>query len=326
MLLRRIPIALLVASSLLLAACQAFTPAAAVVDGRRIEDEPFGRIVSFVFLDPRFGTEGLTPEESAEARADLVRQLLTFLIQQEVVDQRAEAADLTADPGLIEEALQQQIEQLGGDEAFRRLLERSGATVADVRRLVRAQTIRQEVAGAVVEEQLSEEALRAEYDERRAEFTDVHAAHILVETREEAEALLRRATPENFAKLAREHSLDPGSAPQGGDLGENPATDFVEPFAEAILEIPEGEVGGPVETDFGFHLVHVIERQEIPFETIRDRLIDERAGQVFLEWLQQRLREVEVRVNPRYGLFDAEAGAVVARDATTPLPGPQITP
>lgn len=324
--LRSIPIAALAATTVLLAGCSSFRSAAAVVDGQRIDDDRFGRIVSFVFLDPRFGTEELSPDESDQARADLIRQLLTFLIQQEVVDRRAEEAGIEVGAEQVQERLEAQIEQLGGEEAFRGQLERSGASVADVRTLLRAQTVREAVAEDVVAEEISDEALREEYEERRAEFTDVTTAHILVDTRAEAEEILEIATPQNFARLARQRSQDPGSAPQGGDLGENPVTDFVEPFAEAVLGIPVGEIGGPVETDFGFHVVHVTAREEVPFETIRDRLIDERSGTVFLEWLQGRLSEAEVRVNPRYGLFDPASGQVIERNATTPLPGPQITP
>ena len=324
--LRSIPIAALVAASLLLAACSAFRSAAAVVDGNRIDDDRFGRLVAFVFLDPRFSTEELTAEESDRARADLIRQLLTFQIQQELVERRADQAGIEVPEDELAQRLQGQIEQLGGEEAFQGQLERSGATMADVRSLLRAQVVREQVADDVVAERISEDILRAEYEERRAEFTDVHTAHILVETRGEAERILARVTPANFGRLARQLSQDPGSAPQGGDLGENPVTDFVEPFAEAVLEIPVGEIGGPVETDFGFHVVHVIAREEISYETIRERLLDERSGQVFLAWLQERLAAAEVRVNPRYGLFDAEAGQVVERRATTPLPGPQITP
>lgn len=317
---------LAVTAGLLLSACTAFQPAAAVVDGRRIEDARFERIVDFVLADPRFAQDELPDEQVEEQERDLVRQLLTFLIQQEVVDERASERGIELEPEEVEESMEQQIEQLGGREALEEQLEASGATMEDVRRILEAQLIRERVARDIAEEEVSPEALREEYEEREAQFTMVHVSHILVRDENRAEQLAQQANQQNFARLARQHSQDPGSAEQGGDLGEVAAGDFVAPFSEAALEIPEGEIGGPVETDFGYHIIWVHERETQPFEEVRQNLLDERTGQAFGEWLEERLATADVRVNPRYGMFNPETGQVEERRATTPLPGPQVTP
>jgi foldase protein PrsA len=314
-------------AALLLSGCAAFRTAAATVDGTRIEDDDFRRTLEFVLADPRFASEGLNAQQTEQQRQDLVRQLLTFLVQQVLVDEYAQKQDIEATSEEIEDLLEQQVEQLGGQKALDKQLRDSQATMADVRMLLRAQIVREKVARDVIEERLPEEELRAEYEERTAEFTTVHLAHILVETEQEALDLLDQVNERNFARLARQHSLDPGSAPQGGDLGEATARDFVEPFAQAALEIPVGEIGGPVQTEFGYHLIHVLDRQTPPFEEIRAQLLDERIGEVFTEWLNEKLQEAEIRVNPRYGIFNPETGRVEERRATTPMPGPaQATP
>jgi peptidyl-prolyl cis-trans isomerase D len=71
-----------------------------------------------------------------------------------------------------------------------------------------------------------------------------------------AEAVLKRAQAgEDFSKLAKEFSQDPGSAPQGGDLGWSERKVWVAPFAEAAYAMKVDEIRGPVKTQFGYHLL-----------------------------------------------------------------------
>lgn len=320
----RKPIALLGVAVLLLSACQAFEVAAAVVDDRKIEDETFRRTADFVLAGPQFSQ--LTPEQGEEQRRTVLRQLLTFLIHQQIIEAEAAERGITVADDEVDRLLDAQIEGLGGDESFQQQLEQSGLTVVDVRDLLRGQLLREQVSDAVVAEELPEEELRQEYESRLAEFTTVDVAHILVRNRNLAQRLTTQATPRNFARLAREFSQDSGSAQDGGRLGSRPASDFVEPFAEAVLEIPVGRVGGPVRTDFGFHVIHVIDREALPFEEVREQLLDERAGDIFATWLLEEAAGAQIRVNPRYGVYSDEQGQVIPRTATTPLPGPQVTP
>lgn len=321
---RRLLPSLALAAITLSACSELLTTAAASVDGRKIEEDQFVRELDFLLADPRFAQQLPTGPEGETAREDVARQYLTFLIHQQVVADYAEENDVELDPEQVDALYQQQIDQLGGPEVFGRLLRSSGATQRDVRSLLEQQVLRQGVAEAVVEEQLDEEQLRQEYEQRSLEFSQVRVAHILVQSEQRAQQLLERATPQNFAALARRFSLDEGSAANGGDLGVQRAVDLVQPFAEATLEIPVGEIGGPVETDFGWHIVHVLERQTQPFEAVRETLLQELRGQVFTDWLLGHLQTAEVRVNPRYGVFDEESGSIRERTSTSPLPAPEV--
>lgn len=87
----------------------------------------------------------------------------------------------------------------------------------------------------------------------------VQARHILVATKEEAEDLKKRIDEgEEFVKLAEEHSQCP-SKKRGGDLGWFGKGAMVRPFEVAAFSAEEGDIVGPVKTEFGWHLIYVYE-------------------------------------------------------------------
>ena len=114
--------------------------------------------------------------------------------------------------------------------------------------------------------------LKAYYEEQKTKtperFTQPEqrrVSHILLEVTDpkqdaavkaKAESILKRAQGgEDFAKLAKEFSQDPGSAAQGGDLGWSERKAFVAPFADAAFSMTPGEIRGPVKTQFGYHVL-----------------------------------------------------------------------
>ena len=138
------------------------------------------------------------------------------------------------------------------------------------------------IAGNV---KVSDDAAKNYYDQNKARYgTDEQrrASHILIATegsgkaaaRKKAEEILAKvkAVPNDFARLARENSKDPGSAAQGGDLGFFGRGMMVKPFEETAYRLKEGEISDVVETDFGFHIIRVTEikpAQAKPFAEVR---------------------------------------------------------
>ncbi|HVC02312.1 MAG TPA: SurA N-terminal domain-containing protein [Steroidobacteraceae bacterium] len=84
----------------------------------------------------------------------------------------------------------------------------------------------------------------------------------------QAEAVFKRAeSGEDFAKLAKEYSQDPGSAKQGGDLGWNDRKSWVTPFADAAFSMKVGQIMGPVKTRFGYHILKLVGIRPAAVET-----------------------------------------------------------
>jgi len=105
---------------------------------------------------------------------------------------------------------------------------------------------------------------------------EVRARHILVETEDQAKAVLARLNKgEDFAKVSAELSKDPGSGQQGGDLGWFTKERMVPEFAEAAFKLEPGKLSDPVKTQFGWHVLKVEEKrahQPPKLEEVRDQI------------------------------------------------------
>ena len=106
---------------------------------------------------------------------------------------------------------------------------------------------------------------------------EVRARHILVDSKEQARELFEKvAYGTDFAELAKQHSKDPGSKDQGGDLGYFSKGQMVPQFEEAAFKLKKGEVGEPFQSQFGWHIVRVDDRRQRstpPFEAVKDRVV-----------------------------------------------------
>ena len=111
--------------------------------------------------------------------------------------------------------------------------------------------------------------------------------------RARAEELLKQVkqNPASFAELAKKHSQDPGSAANGGDLGFFPRGAMVKAFDDAVFQMKQGEIAGPVESSFGFHIIRVTAVKGRGFDDVRKQvetdLRRQKAGKRFSELAEQ---------------------------------------
>ena len=136
-------------------------------------------------------------------------------------------------------------------------------------------------------------------------YTTVCVRHVLVATVDEADAALARLEAgEDFTVLAAD-SLDTGT-PEG-DLGCALATRYVPEFAQASLDAEIGVFVGPVETQFGFHVLVVDERTALTEEQVRADprafLTDSELAELWSKWFNDTLKDAEVTLDERYGFW-----------------------
>ena len=153
-----------------------------------------------------------------------------------------------------------------------------------------------EISLAAIKESIvvNDEQIRTKYEESRDAYTSDEirtASHILLtvdpDASEEENLSVEEKLKEfrtqlesgiSFAELARQHSQDPVSAAEGGDLGEIERGMMVQPFETVLFDLNVGDISDPVKTSFGWHLIQLnkIEGGEVQsFDEVRDRLADE---------------------------------------------------
>jgi hypothetical protein len=175
---------------------------------------------------------------------------------------------------------------------------------------------------------LSDADVRKYFESHQGDFGKVCTSHVLVKTKEEADAVLARIRGgEDFAAVAKEKSQDPGSAQNGGDLGCVAANLFVPEFEEAVKTLPVGQVSDPVQTQFGFHVIKVRDRPAATYEEGREAAksaLNAQSQDAFRGFLDKAARSAKVKVDPRYGKFEIRPGRapeVVAPEVPNPANG-----
>lgn len=169
---------------------------------------------------------------------------------------------------------------------------------------------------------VTDQALRDIYDSTKDQLDEACSSHILVASTDDDAADLAKAQDlrgqleagADFAKLAQENSDDPGSAPQGGDLGCSPEGVFVPEFDEYVWSGEIGAISEPVKTSFGYHLIKVTRRGIPTFEDARPQLeesLQQQAGQELQAWMAEAMVGASVWIDPRFGEWDPSSGFAI---------------
>lgn len=188
-------------------------------------------------------------------------------------EQYQELPDQVLFEGMLEQLVQQQVIASAAEQDIDRRIE---VGLENERRAFLAATLLDRVAMA----EITDEDLQAEYDAvygSAGGAAELNASHILVETEEEALALIDQlAEGADFAELAAENSIGP-SGPNGGQLGWFTAGMMVPEFETAAFALEVGEVSPPVQTQFGWHVLVLNdsrEQQPPALEAVRAELIE----------------------------------------------------
>src|SRR5829696_791441 len=268
------------------------------------------------------GLGELSPE-SPQYEA-LIAQIMPQLVEIEIAKAYAEEQGITVSEDEVNKEIEQlkdqvaqqaQGQDVGREEAFDQALQQAGITEEQLRQQIREQLpiqkVQERVAGDVGP---SQEEVEQFYEQNKAaQFTTPETRctrHILFnkDQKEKAEEVKQQLqNGGDFAALAKEYSQDPGSAEQGGDLGCIGRGETVPNFEEAVFGAEQGEIVGPVETDFGYHVIEVTDIQEEATQPlseveaqIRDQLTTEAQSEEFTAWLQKQKEQRNVKYLPGY--------------------------
>jgi peptidyl-prolyl cis-trans isomerase C len=224
-----------------------------------------------------------------EQVATMERQILEQLIQVQLLKAQATDADKAAGKALAEKRFEEAKAKLGSEEQLNRQLKLMGAT----REEVLAKWTESATAEAVLKRELKVNVTDADakkyYDENPARFEEpemVRASHILLVTsdpktnaeltdeqkaakRKQMEGLLKRARAgEDFAKLAKEYSEDPGSRDTGGEY-KFPRGRMMPEFESAAFSLGTNQISDIVTTRYGYHIIKLSEKipaRKVPYD------------------------------------------------------------
>jgi len=138
--------------------------------------------------------------------------------------------------------------------------------------------------------QISDDQLKQEYEKLKVNLgsKEYKASHILVDTEDEAKAIIVQLNKKgNFAKIAKEKSKDAGSAAKGGELDWAVPSNFVPPFANALVSLKKGTyTKEPVKSQFGWHIIKLDDVRDLKMPTF-----EELKPQIQQRLMQQAIQE-----------------------------------
>ena len=190
------------------------------------------------------------------------KSTLQQMVDTSLVLQYGKSANITVTDAEIQDQLNQ-LEQRFPPGQFETILKNQGLTMDDAKNIERVQLI---VKKAVDKQVTITDAQVADFYNKNKSLYDtpaqVRARHILVKTKAEADAIEAQLhAGADFATLAKKNSTDPGSKASGGELGWFGPTQMVKPFADAAFARPIGEIGPPVQSIYGWHIIQVEEKR-----------------------------------------------------------------
>ena len=194
-----------------------------------------------------------------------------------------------------------------GDQ-FATALESNGLTEETFKQNIRFNLLQQKAMDNV---EITDEEIQSYYDQAKYEL---NARHILVETEEEAKAIIEELkNGTDFAQLAKEKSVDTGSGAEGGELGWFSVGKMVTEFNDAAYALELNTISEPIKSDFGYHIIEVTDKREVEGygtleekkEEIREQLKAQKA-----DWnaIQEKLLEeakIEVKDEDLKNAFES---------------------
>ena len=287
-----VPILLLAAKA---TGCSTFSDndsAARVADFELSQDEFSDLLVA--------ATPGAEPDEALELSGETARDLLNTWILTRVLEVDLAASDTTVDAAATQAAAEQL--EASNPEAW-------ATTPAPMQNLQIEQQAAIATWSALEVPPPSDADLLAQYEAGTAESGFVCGAHILVETEAEASAILDQLEGgADFGELAASESIDTGSGADGGNLPcaltGNFETAYVPEFVEAALTAELGEPVGPVQSEFGYHVIVLRPSDQVDPAELAALYTD------VTQRFQRAANAIDIYVDPRFGAFNSASGVV----------------
>jgi len=272
--------------------------------GGKLTGQEFVSFLRFLgFTNPQQGM--MIGQSTNEMIKDYARQYTASKILSARADQTTQAESKKLAETIYGKIKGQYMSMLGNDEAkFNKLLAGHQLTKEDI--VNHLFLINNSVA--VLKKGVKDEELKKTYDKMdKTEFTTASVRHILIDTKnrkpEEAlkkakDLVARLKKGEDFAKLAKENTDDPGSKESGGLYADANVNDWVAEFKQAALVQKIGEISDPpVKTQFGYHIIRVENRKVKTFDEVKETLSQSAINDAYENFLKNEADKLVTKWN-----------------------------
>ncbi|HJV45327.1 MAG TPA: peptidylprolyl isomerase [Bacillota bacterium] len=230
-------------------------------------------------------------------------QALDQLITDQLIEQEAAKKGIQVSDKDITAELDKLQKQVGSQDAFNKMLAQNHMTLEDAKDQLKKNLVIKKLFADKIK--ISDQDVRSYFDQNKEKLgqpEQVRASHILVKTEEEAKAIKKQlANGANFEQLAKEKSTDPGSKDKGGDLGYFTPGKMVPEFDKVAFSLKPGEISDVVKTDFGYHIIKVIDKKpavaanfEDNKEKIQDLLFNQKLNEQLPAWMDELHKKAKI--------------------------------
>lgn len=231
------------------------------------------------------------------------KDALDQLISEKIIEAELKKQNITVSDEDTQKELQGMIAQYGGQEQFDALLANYGYSIEDfTKNIVTNLKLKKLLQSRIT---ITEADMRAYFEQNKETFgveEQVKASHILVESEAKAKEVKEKlAAGGDFAELAKEYSIDTGSAPNGGELGLFPRDTMVKEFEDMAFSLAPGTISEPVKTKYGYHIIKVEEKIEAKpaiyeenAEKIKGTLFEEKLPDAYNTWMEEKFSEYKI--------------------------------
>jgi foldase protein PrsA len=225
------------------------------------------------------------------------KETLQYLIEQELIQQEAQKAGIQVQQGEIDSELESTQKQFASEAEFNQALNNYGMTLDHLKQNIQTQLMLEKLLEP--QTTVTEDEINKYYEDNLGTLItpeQVKASHILVATKEEAEAILQDLkNGDDFSTIAQEKSLDTASKSQGGDLDYFAKGEMEEPFESAAFKLETGAISDVVQTTNGYHIIKVTDHKQSYTPTldekkqeIRTIVMKEEISTLTSSWLEEK--------------------------------------
>lgn len=241
--------------------------------------------------------------------------MLNRMIEKGILEEKAVELKVMPNDDEVKKYIDQEYKTIKdtfeSEEKFKEALKQSGETEESIKSNIKTQLIYNKILEEVVKDvKVTDEEAKTNYDSNMTYYTEkpnkINVAHILVEEEEDAKDIIKRLDAgEDFAKLAKEKGTD-GTKDKGGELGwiDYNDTGYDRTFMQFAIALQKGAYTKvPVRTQFGYHVIECIDKEEYPvkkFDTVKEdikkNLLDEKKDKQWNETMKKWIEEAKIKI------------------------------